>query len=438
VGDLSEEVTEAMLFEKFSSCGPVVSIRVCRDFITRRSLRYAYVNFEKSSDADRAIEQLNFDVMNGRSIRVMRSQRDPSLRKSGVGNVFIKNLDKSINNSVLFDTFSTFGKIMSCKVSQDSNGLSLGYGFVHFESEDSAINAINKMNGMLFNGKQVFVAKFVPKSQRQSTNKSKSFTNIYVKNLSQEYDDQMLRQLFEPFGNIMSTKVMTDANGKSRGFGFVCFDGSQMAQNAIKQLNGKQMPNGKSLYVNRAQKKAERQQKLRLKFKSKRLDDLKEVNLYVKNLDDSIDDQRLLQEFSTFGTITSAKVMTDSENRSKGFGFVCFSKPEEAKKAVNEMNNRIIVKKPLYVAIAQRKEDRKVYLNSQLMQRMGGLEFRMQSFRVQSVGHQLQPQLHPIPLSINPTPGMTFVTNPAIPLNFATEMPHSWNDIQRDRSFKFY
>jgi polyadenylate-binding protein len=449
VGDLSEEVTEAMLFEKFSSCGPVVSIRVCRDLITRRSLRYAYVNFQESSDADRALEQFNFDVMNGRPIRVMRSQRDPSLRKSGVGNVFIKNLDKSINNNVLFDTFSTFGKIMSCKVSQDSNGLSLGYGFVHFESEDSAINAINKVNGMLLNGKEVFVAKFVPKSQRQSTNKSKSFTNIYVKNLSQEYDDQMLRQLFEPFGNIMSTKVMTDANGKSRGFGFVSFDDSEMAENAVKQLNGKQMPNGKSLYVNRAQKKTERQEKLRQKFEklnSKRLDDLKEVNLYVKNLDDSIDDQRLLQEFSTFGTITSAKVMTDSENRSKGFGFVCFSKPEEAKKAFNEMNNRTIVKKPLYVAIAQRKEDRKVYLKSQLMQRMGGFEFRMQSFRVQSVGHQLQPQSHPIPLSINPTPGMTFVANPAIPLNFATQMssqmstqmPHFWNDIRRNRSLKFY
>jgi polyadenylate-binding protein len=247
----------------------------------------------------------------------------------------------------------------------------------------------------------------------------------------------------------MSTKVMTDANGKSRGFGFVSFDDSEMAENAVKQLNGKQMPNGKSLYVNRAQKKTERQEKLRQKFEklnSKRLDDLKEVNLYVKNLDNSIDDQRLLQEFSTFGTITSAKVMTDSENRSKGFGFVCFSKPEEAKKAFNEMNNRTIVKKPLYVAIAQRKEDRKVYLKSQLMQRMGGFEFRMQSFRVQSVGHQLQPQSHPIPLSINPTPGMTFVANPAIPLNFATQMssqmstqmPHFWNDIRRNRSLKFY
>lgn len=99
------------------------------------------------------------------------------------------------------------------------------------------------------------------------------------------------------------------------------------------------------------------------------------VNLYIKNLEDGIDDERLRTEFSQFGTITSAKVMKDDKTNSKGFGFVCFSSPDEATKAVTEMNGRIIVTKPLYVALAQRKEERRAQLSTQFMQRVGPLRY---------------------------------------------------------------
>ena len=74
------------------------------------------------------------------------------------------------------------------------------------------------------------------------------------------------------------------------------------------------------------------------------------VYLYVKNLDDSLNDNDLHKMFAPFGRITSAKVMVEM-GHSKGFGFVCFVSPEEAAKAINEMNGHVILNKPLYVNI---------------------------------------------------------------------------------------
>ncbi|XP_026204724.1 polyadenylate-binding protein 1A [Anabas testudineus] len=375
VGDLHQDVTEAMLYEKFSPAGAILSIRVCRDMITRRSLGYAYVNFQQPADAERALDTMNFDVIKGRPVRIMWSQRDPSLRKSGVGNIFIKNLDKSIDNKALYDTFSAFGNILSCKVVCDENG-SKGYGFVHFETQEAAERAIEKMNGMLLNDRKVFVGRFKSRKEREAElgARAKEFTNVYIKNFGDDMDDEKLRELFSKYGNAMSIRVMTDDTGKSRGFGFVSFERHEDAQKAVDEMNGKEF-NGKLIYVGRAQKKVERQTELKRKFeqmKQDRMTRYQGVNLYVKNLDDGIDDERLRKEFSPFGTITSAKVMMEG-GRSKGFGFVCFSSPEEATKAVTEMNGRIVATKPLYVALAQRKEERQAHLTNQYMQRMASV-----------------------------------------------------------------
>ncbi|KFK30042.1 hypothetical protein AALP_AA7G209600 [Arabis alpina] len=370
VGDLDFNVTDSQIFEAFSQMGQVVSVRVCRDVDTRRSLGYGYVNFANPQDAARAIQELNYIPLFGKPIRVMYSHRDPSVRRSGAGNIFIKNLDVSIDHKALHDTFSTFGNIVSCKVAVDPSGQSKGYGFVQYANEESAQKAIEKLNGMLLNDKQVYVGPFLRRQERDTTANTTKFTNVYVKNLAESTTDDDLKNAFGEYGKITSAVVMKDGEGKSKGFGFVNFENADDAAKAVESLNGHKFDD-KEWYVGRAQKKSERETELRVRYEQ----NLKEAaekfqssNLYVKNLDPTISDEKLKDLFSPFGTVTSCKVMRDPTGISKGSGFVAFSTPEEATEAMSQLSGKMIESKPLYVAIAQRKEDRRVRLQAQFSQ----------------------------------------------------------------------
>mmetsp|Transcript_2777 Transcript_2777/g.8717 ORF Transcript_2777/g.8717 Transcript_2777/m.8717 type:complete len:646 (+) Transcript_2777:2541-4478(+) len=368
VGDLHPDVAEGHLFEVFNRAGAVTSIRVCRDAHTRRSLGYAYVNYLNAEDAERALDTLNNTPIKERPCRIMWSQRDPSIRKSGVGNIFIKNLDKSIDHTSLYDTFSEYGNILSCKVAMDENGNSKGYGFVHYETQEMAKKAIEEVNGMEIEGKEVFVGRFVPRQERQSATAT-NFTNVFMKNLPLTWSEERLREVCSEFGTVTSVAMVNNEEATSRGYayGFVNFETADAAREAVNQLNGKTV-DGATLFAGRAQKKHERESELRSRWeniKAERAAKYKGVNLYVKNLDDDFTEEKMEHEFGRFGQITSCVVMRDNKGNSKGFGFVCFNNPEEAQKAINEMNARVVGTKPLYVALAQRKEDRRQHLEAQ-------------------------------------------------------------------------
>ena len=129
----------------------------------------------------------------------------------------------------------------------------------------------------------------------------------------------------------------------------------------------------KFIYVGRAQKKAEREQMLRRQYEDRRQERILKSqvrilaliclffsgqysliaflpsicvqgsNLYVKNIDDGMDDDELRRVFSHYGTVTSAKIMRDEKGFSRGFGFVCFMTPEEANKALACLSGNIFI-----------------------------------------------------------------------------------------------
>jgi len=201
----------------------------------------------------------------------------------------------------------------------DSSGQSKGYGYVQFDREEAAQDAIDKLNGMALNGKVVYVGPFLRKQERENAadNESKEkFSNVFVKNLPESTTEEDLSKVFGEFGQITSTVVMREEDGKSKCFGFVNFMNPDDAARAIQEINGKKVGD-KEWYVGKAQKKSERERELKGRFEQgmKELaDKYQGVNLYLKNLDDSIGDDKLREIFSAFGTITSCKVFSSGIN----------------------------------------------------------------------------------------------------------------------------
>eukprot|EP00656_Telonema_subtile_P008330 TRINITY_DN138_c0_g1_i2.p1 TRINITY_DN138_c0_g1~~TRINITY_DN138_c0_g1_i2.p1 ORF type:complete len:480 (-),score=156.11 TRINITY_DN138_c0_g1_i2:47-1486(-) len=378
VGDLLPEITEANLCDIFNQVGPVQSIRVCRDAVTRRPLGYAYVNFRMMQDAERALDTMNYSLIRGHPCRIMWSHRDPSLRKSNKGNIFIKNLDKSIDNKMLYDTFSTFGNILSCKIATDEDNKSKGYGFVHYEDESSCQAATEKVNGKMLKDKIVYVGPFKSRREREDEQGGpleQVFQNVYVKNVDESVNEEQFKAMFEKFGPVTSFVLKSYEDGAKKGFqptkyGFVNFETQEAAKAAVDEMNDSEQ-NGRTLFCGPAEKSTQRRAKLKAQFDKIKADQIakyQNVNLYVKNLDDTVTEESLREIFEPFGVITSAKLMMDGA-ASKGFGFVCFTTPEEATKAVTEMNNKLIGTKPIYVSLAQRKDQRRAQLEAQMAQR---------------------------------------------------------------------
>lgn len=120
----------------------------------------------------------------------------------------------------------------------------------------------------------------------------------------------MLKNTFSEFGKVTSDVVMKDGEGKPKGFEFVNFKNVDDAANAVEALNGKTF-DYKEWFVGRAQKKSERELELKVRYEQslrEAADKFQSSNLYVKNLDDNVSDEKIKELFTPYGTVTSCNV----------------------------------------------------------------------------------------------------------------------------------
>ena len=192
--------------------------------------------------------------------------------------------------------------------------------------------------------------------------------NIFVKNLGLTATNRMLFDIFRRCGDIFSSKVAQNLQGKSKGYGFVQYRDPEAAAKAIAELNGFKIED-KTLVVE-AYKRTERKEKTEKGF----------TNIFVKNLPPSVaTDEALGKLFEAYGARLSMKISEHELKGKKGFfGFINFQTPEQAVKAVAEMNGKTIEGVQLYVVKALNKEQReREKLRQKIEQRAASRKFTL-------------------------------------------------------------
>jgi len=275
----------------FSSIGEVESCKLIRDKVNGQSLGYGFVKYQRQEDAAKAIQTLNGLRLQNKTIKV--SYARPSSEAIKGANLYVSGLPKHMAQPAdLERLFASCGNIITSRILCDNiTGLSKGVGFIRFDQRVEAERAIQKLNGTIPEGAtEPITVKFAnnpsnnakvnealpplaaylaPQAARRALGAAlhpasrfrysplagdllagntllpgMTATNgsgwcIFVYNLAPETEENILWQLFGPFGAVQNVKVIRDLQtNKCKGYGFVTMTNYEEALVAIQSLNG--------------------------------------------------------------------------------------------------------------------------------------------------------------------------------------------------------
>ncbi|XP_061112589.1 RNA-binding motif, single-stranded-interacting protein 2-like isoform X2 [Conger conger] len=140
-------------------------------------------------------------------------------------NLYIRGLHPGTTDHDLVKLCQPYGKIVSTKAILDkTTNKCKGYGFVDFDSPSAAQKAVNALKA---SGVQAQMAK------------EQDPTNLYISNLPLSMDEQALEAMLQPFSQVVSTRVLRDSSGSSRGVGFARMESREKCEAIIQHFNGK-------------------------------------------------------------------------------------------------------------------------------------------------------------------------------------------------------
>jgi RNA recognition motif-containing protein len=147
-------------------------------------------------------------------------------------NLYIRGLDPEITDDQLRAMCEPYGNIVSTKAIMDkSTNQCKGYGFVDFETAEAAQKAVKALTEK---GTQAQMAKLFQQQEQDPT-------NLYIANLPLSYNENKLEELLQTEGDVISTRILRNADSSSRGVGFARMDSKECCDKIIAKFNGKQL-----------------------------------------------------------------------------------------------------------------------------------------------------------------------------------------------------
>ena len=338
------------------------------------------VLFKDNKSADECRKEMNLKKFRHKSVRIMWEERDTSLRYNTKNNLYIKGIPKTTSPREVYEYFSKFGDIFSCKVSEDDFGNHNGYGYITFYRNEDAEKAIEESKGKsIFNSNNVEISHFQRRNERMANNNENNRDKIYINNLPEKYEISELNELCKEFGNVESCNIYFDKIGQN--FGIVKFSNEKEAQDAKTKLDGKEIEKDgikKKLIVKSYQTQFEQKQFMMNYYSIKSHEQKGNCNLILKNIPLTAKEEDLEKIFKKFGNITSIRIeknkIEQKEEKGKfllvsqGYGFISFEKSEDAKKALEEMDQKFLPgfegwNKPLTIEFYLTRKERQLIEN---------------------------------------------------------------------------
>ncbi|KAI8578803.1 hypothetical protein K450DRAFT_245598 [Umbelopsis ramanniana AG] len=347
VGELDSNMGKSDLLPALNHLGKVSSFRISRDAITGASLGYGFVEYDPSH----SVRPLREISINGKLVRVMWSLRQTQIVDEKEAVIYLANLDKSIGEKALRDTFSAFGSVTSCTLL--SGCKSSGTAAITFDTHEAAKKAVKIINECLWNGEQI-VASFerIEEHELPVTQIGKATVN---ENLNSRSDHHQEQTILPPEASSNASSWPDMATNRSKGSNIVNNvrkDGIlDTSQNPDHECDGQKPKESSTADKDTGVHQTGDTFHRVSNHKTDTSEGKRE--LYIRNIDATLDERTIKKEFEVFVKVEQVRIVKQRKHDSpKTYGFVTVKSLQDANKLISEMSGKSLRSKTLHISFA--------------------------------------------------------------------------------------